>query len=136
MMLSDRGRGAFRPCYKWSLDQSDRQTIVKEIFESTLSRAEVESHLQRALDQTYWQRLNPDLSIGERRSATELEAASLDELQTAVQMDKLRREGYFQTAPALHPDVVRRMRLAVEKLREEHWPAVFSCVYAEFWQIL
>jgi hypothetical protein len=118
------------------MNQSDRQTIIKEAFESTLSHADVESYLQRALDQSYWQRLNPDLSIGEEHSAAEFEAAPLNELQTAVQMEQLHREGYFQTPPALQPDVVRRMRLAVEKLREEHWPAVFAYVYDEFWQVV
>jgi hypothetical protein len=117
------------------MNQSDRQAIVRGLFESPLSPAEVESYLQRALDQTYWQRLNPELSIGAECSAAELEATPLDELQTAAQLEKLRREGYFQTSPVLSPAVIGRMRLAVEKLRAERWPATFAYVYDDFWQI-
>ena len=118
------------------MDQLDRQKIVRDVFASTLSPSEADSYLERALDQSYWQQLNPELSIGGARLlATDVEAVPLTHLQTTAQLEKLRREGYFQTTPALHDEVIGRMRLAVEKLRAEHWPAVFSCVYDEFWQI-
>ena len=118
------------------MNQSDRQTLVRGIFESTLSRAEVESYLQHALDQAYWRRLNPDLSIGAERSTVALEAAPLGPTETATQLAKLRREGYFQTSPVLAPDVLGRMRQAIDRIRAERWPAVFAYVYDEFWEIV
>jgi hypothetical protein len=118
------------------MNQSDRQKIVRQFFESALSRTQVDSYFQRALDQTYWQRLNPGLSIDAEGPAVALDATPLDEPQAAAQREKFRLEGYFQTPPVLDPNVVRRMRLAIEKLRAEHWPPVFSYVYDEFWQIV
>ena len=118
------------------MKQADRQELVRGVFESTLSGAEVESYLQQALDRDYWQRLNPALSVGAGRSAIALEAAPLAPSDIATQLAKLRREGYFQTAPVLDPDVLGRMRQAIDTLRAERWPAVFAYVYDEFWEIV
>jgi hypothetical protein len=118
------------------MNEADRQTLVRGVFESTLSEAEVESYLQHALDPAYWQRLNPDLSIGARRSADRLEVAPLAPAETTTQLAKLRREGYFQTPPVLVPEILGRMRHAITNLRREHWPAVFAYVYDEFWEVV
>jgi Phytanoyl-CoA dioxygenase (PhyH) len=118
------------------MDQAVRQKLARQVFESTLSRAEVDSYLQHALDEAYWQRLSPGSSIGTTRSATELEAATLGEPQAVAQLAKLRREGYFHTPPVLALDVLRRMRQAIDNVRAEHWPAVFAYVYDDFWDIV
>lgn len=137
--LGPPAHGVRPPCYNWAhprrrMDQPDRQNIVRQLFETTLSPIQLDSYLQRALDRSYWERLNPDLPIGAGRPAAELEAAPLNEPQSAAQLETLRLEGYFQTSAVLRPDVVRRMRLAIERLRAERWPAVFSYVYDDFWQ--
>lgn len=118
------------------MDQADRQNLVRQVFESPLSGPDVESYLRDALERAYWQRLNPALSIGIQRPATPFETAPLDEPQTARQLERLHREGYFQTSPVLALAVLQRMRLAIDKIRAERWPAVFAYVYDEFWEVV
>jgi hypothetical protein len=118
------------------MDQSARQQLVRQVFESKLSRTEVDTYLQHAVDPAYWQRLNPSLSIGTERSTVSVERAHLDGPQTAAQLGKLRREGYFQTSPVLAPHVLQRMRQAIDTVRAERWPAVFAYVYDDFWEIV
>ena len=118
------------------MDSSDRQKILTELFESsTLSRAALDLYLRRALDQRYWDALNPDLSIGAGSRAGSIEALQLDDASVAAQLAKFRREGYFHTSPVRDAGVVGRMRAAVGRLRGERWPAVFCFVYDEFWQV-
>ena len=117
------------------MDQSHRLKIIQKFFDQTLSPAEVDAYTRNALDQNYWRRLNPRLSIGVE-SDTVLYTNRIEQSAVAAHAGQFQREGYFQTAPALDSALVGWLRGAVETLRDEQWPPVFSFVYDEFWQIV
>ena len=99
-----------------------------------LSKEQIDSFANRAIDPEYWRQLNPELSIdcaGERSAGLDIEALEPNEIEK--QIGKLRSEGYFQTKPVLSSPTIDKMRACVERLRRENWPATFSFVYDQFW---
>src|SRR5215469_12763847 len=99
-----------------------------------LSKEQIDAFANRAIDPDYWRRLNPELSIdglGER--ATGLDIGPLEPKEIEKQIGKLRSEGYFQTNPVISSPTIDKMRVCVERLRTESWPATFSFVYDQFW---
>lgn len=101
-----------------------------------LSKEQIDAFANRAIDPEYWRQLNPELSIdgvGERSAGLDIEALELKEIEK--QLGKLRCEGYFQTKPVLSSPTIDKMRACVERLRRERWPATFSFVYDQFWDV-
>jgi hypothetical protein len=100
------------------------------------SKEQIDAFVNNAIDPDYWRRLNPELSIdgvGERSGGLDIDVLEPKEIEK--QIEKLRSEGYFQTNPVLSSPTIEKMRVCVERLRRERWPATFSFVYDEFWDV-
>ena len=117
------------------MNTSHLKQFVRDVFESALSPEQLDSYLKRTFDQDYWRQLSPSCSIA-GQIGTAGESAPLSSAETETQRVKLRREGYFQTRPVIAPEVLGRLRQAIDNVRAEHWPAVFAFVYDEFWEIV
>jgi len=114
--------------------------VPEEVFLQLLQHAclpedEVVTLLQKAMDPAYWEKLNPSLSVGGQLADGVRETATLGLQNRSELLEKLGREGYFQTGPLLSESLVGRMRACIEVLRKEHWPPVFAFVYDQFWQV-
>jgi hypothetical protein len=99
-------------------------------------KEQIDAFANKALDPDYWRRLNPELSIDgipERSAGLDIDALATEEIEK--QIEKLRSEGYFQTNPILSSPTIDKMRLCVERLRGERWPATFAFIYDQFWDV-
>jgi len=116
-------------------DHGRAKDVLQLLQSAALPAQRVEVLLGRARDPNYWRALNPDLSVEGDSTAEELEGVPLSSEQLAKQIQKIHREGYFQTGPVLEPLAVKRMLACIEKVQTEGWPPVFSFVYDAFWQV-
>jgi ectoine hydroxylase-related dioxygenase (phytanoyl-CoA dioxygenase family) len=112
------------------------ETLLQLLERARFSEAEVASRLQNAQDPEYWQKRNPNLSVGLEPSAEGIETASLDSRHRSELLKRFDQEGYFQTQPLLSKSVVEVMREGIEVLRKEQWPPVFALVYDQPWQAI
>ena len=112
-----------------------KEAFVQLRGSARLSSEEIDSRLEKALSPTYWQQLNPLLSVGEMPPAGIDETKETDFQPTDV-LDRLRSEGYFQLDPLVSPTVIGRMREGIEVLKQNQWLPVFAFVYDEFWTIV
>jgi hypothetical protein len=120
--------------------EAKRQQVVEETVRQLLEQTrlredEVTSHLGRALNPVYWERLNPDLSVSESATGEGIEATAIELEQQNEIVRKFAQEGYLQIEPILSASVIERMRDAIEVLRKNDWPPVFTYVYDQFWLV-
>jgi hypothetical protein len=112
------------------------QDAARQLLEQTrLSGDEVTSHFKRALAPTYWEELNPSLSIGSDITNDGIETTVIDSRHGNKLVNQFMKEGYFKTESMILNSTLSNMRECVEVLRKEGWPPVFSFVYDQFWMV-
>ena len=115
--------------------EAHRQAAWQLLQESTLRPDDVHSRLQQALSPSYWEELNPSLSVNKDRAGKDIQSSGIDASELDKLAAKLTEEGYFQTEPIISNVAIERMRECVAVLKKSVWPAVFAFVYDDFWQI-
>ena len=111
------------------------EQIARELLASTeLRGSELDRRVEQALSPGYWNELVPELSIGDRLEPGWNDAPALDDTSVDETARRFGSEGYLQLGPVLSSSVTTRMRLAVDRLTEHDWPAVFAWVYDECWR--
>jgi hypothetical protein len=116
-------------------DRTILEAAQRLLDRACLGPDELAWRLAKARSATYWEGLNPSLSVGRDGAATDLEGAPLGPRRRTRVAEQFRADGYFEVTGVLSRPALRRMRRAVEVLRGEGWPAVFAFVYDEFWLV-
>jgi len=122
------------PCIMRIVAQDNVPVTLPSPKWPVLSKEQIDAFANRAIDPDHWRRLNPELSVdgvGEGSAGLDIEPLKPKEIEK--QVGKLRSEGYFQTHQVLSSPSIDKMRVCVEPLRRESWPATFSFVYDQFW---
>jgi hypothetical protein len=113
-----------------------KEAVARLRAQTALSESEVENRFQQAIDIGYWQGLSPAMALMDQQILAHLTSATLSSEQEAWALAHLGKHGYFRMPALVAPDIIVRMRASVKALHSKGWPAVFSCVYDEFWGIL
>lgn len=116
------------------------QTVAAEVAGNLLQQARLRmedlvSRLAQARLISYWEGLNPSLSVGGSGASLQFEATPLSPRRQKEAAAQLLADGYFQVDRVLSVSVLRTMRKAIEVLKRETWPLVFAFVYDEFWLV-
>jgi hypothetical protein len=85
---------------------------------------------EAATNPQFWRELCPGLTIGGAMPAPTAAVAD-----TAVLLERLRREGYVNEPAVIPRAVVEPLRAALQRLEDAGIPHVFAFVYDEFWQV-
>ena len=109
------------------------RTALDLLNSARLPPDEVAARFTKAIDPGYWEGLG---SVRGTTSDDDLETEAWTPRDEAEIMDHLTRRGYIHARPLVSDSVVARMRACVEALRREHWPAVFTFVYDDFWKVV
>jgi hypothetical protein len=99
-----------------------------------LKADEVVARFEKATLPSYWESLNPRLSVNKNEAPDGYERATITAPRLRELAGKLAEEGYFQLDPLPNEDLVERMREAIVVLKKHDWPPVFAFVYDEFWR--
>ncbi|HUS19715.1 MAG TPA: phytanoyl-CoA dioxygenase family protein [Terriglobales bacterium] len=114
--------------------KSFAEIAQKLLDQNRLPPERLKSRLEQALDPDYWRSLSPDLHI-DVAPRTDMEPAPASDEAIDHAIASVRDFGYFKMPPVISSTVLRQMVIAVEKLAAEDWPAPFTFVYDEFWQL-
>jgi len=110
--------------------------VVQHLLEkSRLSEGEVAARLERALSTSYWESLNPDLSVAGAGADGTIPASPLESQQQKNLVERFAKEGYLLLDALVGDPVIDRLRSCVERLRKTDWPAIFAFVYDQAWLI-
>ena len=84
------------------------------------------------LDLAYWQGLNPHLHVTETPDfSTPLDLSDrLDQIS-----ETLHHDGYLHQSPVFDAKTIEALRLGIENLTNDGWPAAFIYVYDETWDL-
>jgi hypothetical protein len=100
------------------------------------SAKEVRALLRQARDPDYWRQLNPKMSLSGTTRMSDIRHTPPDEARYNHAVEHMRAYGYFQFDRIYSIALMRKMRSALETVRDAGWPAVFSMVYDEFWLVV
>lgn len=87
------------------------------------------------LDPDYWRALNPELTVSSVPPATVAPPYRHDWATTDVCHQRLRQEGYVLSPPIVPPEMVARLRTAVERIVAKGLPPGCALMYDEFYQV-
>lgn len=119
------------------MNLAERAAAIENLLRSAEFPAEeVDDLFRKATDRAYWKGLNPDAEIEGPGRAQAFEAKPLEGNAFDRQLEQLKAQGYFKLDELFDPELLAKMRLCLENLRAAKWPAVFTYVYDEYWQIV
>ncbi|WP_167730514.1 phytanoyl-CoA dioxygenase family protein [Terasakiella sp. SH-1] len=88
---------------------------------------------ERLLELSYWQELNPHLSVNDHPTFSPpiaFPTHQLDEIS-----DTIHHDGYLHQGPVFASKSIQALRLGIENLVQHGWPAAFIYVYDEVWDL-
>jgi hypothetical protein len=112
-----------------------REALLQLLESTRLRPHEVSERLERALDRSYWQELNPSLSIADESDDENIETAAFEPRAQAKLKEAFVREGHFRIHSLLASVAVDRLKVGMEVVRGAGWPSVFGFVYDQFWLV-
>jgi hypothetical protein len=120
------------------VQQETAEQVVQQLLENTrLGAAELAAYLQRARSASYWESLNPDLSVSgadaDADAGGKIQARRLEPQEQHSLLQRYANEGYLVLDSLLCDPVIDRLRACVGRLRQENWPAIFAFVYDQAW---
>src|SRR4051812_44750915 len=95
------------------------------------SPKEVRALLRQARDPEYWRNLNPKMSLSETIRMSRVPHTPPEESRYTEAVEHMKIYGYFQFDRIYSVALMRKMRTALETVRQSGWPAVFAMVYDE-----
>lgn len=110
-----------------------REGLSRLLEQARLSQNEVSERLRLALDSTYWEKLNPHLSINAGNAGDNIETIAIGAEAQADLQKKFAKQGYFKIDALLSQAAVERLKTGIEVLKSAGWPPAFSFVYDQFW---
>lgn len=103
-------------------------------FDQVRSERFLLAHLSQARDAGFWRALNPHLTISDDPPAAPRASAPVDPSIVETAARQIVEEGYLQTPPLLPLARATALRAAAEQVVAAGFPAVFTCVYDQFYQ--
>jgi hypothetical protein len=108
---------------------------VMELRERALPETpELQARVSNALDEQYWRKLNPAMTVCGSKPHEPIENAGVDPLIVDEPLQMLSARGYFQIPPIVEGRVVEKMRTCFEATQDAGWHPVFAFMYDEFWR--
>jgi len=112
------------------------EAVVQHMLEkSRLSKGDIAAYLERALSPSYWESLNPDLSVTGAAATGTIQAPPIESQQQKNLVERFANDGYLLLDSLLCDPAIDRLRACVEILRKTNWPAIFAFVYDQAWLV-
>lgn len=115
---------------------SVKEAIDKLFAQIAIPESDVIDWVGKAIDCEYWRKLCPGMGVCEQQERGSFESKDISPKEIIEASTLLQRRGYFQLPALTSPNIADRMYHSVETVRSAGWPAVFSFVYDDFWEIL
>ena len=85
-------------------------------------------------DPDYWRALNPELTISDQPFSVRRIPYSVTDDEARGFVQQVHEDGYLHTSPLLPHADVGRLKNGIERVAGAGYPAIFACVYDEFYQ--
>jgi ectoine hydroxylase-related dioxygenase (phytanoyl-CoA dioxygenase family) len=110
------------------------EEAVRQLLETTrLSEGELAAYVQRARSASYWESLNPDLSVAGAEAEGTIQVSPLESREQRNLLKQYANQGYLLLDSLLCDPIIDRLRACVEVLRKTSWPPIFAFVYDQAW---
>lgn len=111
-----------------------RKKVRRLLAGLSLSKSEIGTRLEQALDSAYWQALYPPFSLCANASLVR-DLPPLDATTLAHYTRSMDQYGYFATELPIARSLTAPLLECVETVRKAGWPPVFAYLYDEFWTL-